>query len=444
MEEQNMYSWVVVGASFAALLFGPSINYAVGVFYVALLNEFNEDITLTAWLGALFSCMFALTGPVASLIINVSDCRTCVVMSGAFMMIGFSTSFLVTNMKLLFITYALIAGLGTGLAQTGSSVILGYYFPKKAGLATGISCSGVGLGIFIHPPLVQYLLESYGFHGTFLIAGGITFHVCVAGMLMRPTQFERRKQHTAVTTQSRWTMCGDICRLYSVLSNVSFLFFLLSLLCFSIAVSTEYLFLPDFFIKQGSTFQEGAFVISVSGIGSTASRVLVGLALSDERIESATVYSSLHGIMAGFTLILPFLQTSPYLRILYGLILGLYTGGAWVLVTTLTLEILGVGDFAAGLGVGLFSCGTGYLIGPPIAGALLQASGYYHSVFIFAVAMFFAATLLGFLSTMTRRPLTGDTRLDMTSPISQGNTPSCGKKSFGATKENGRNSKSVL
>ncbi|XP_046559486.1 monocarboxylate transporter 12-B-like isoform X2 [Haliotis rubra] len=327
MEEQNMYSWVVVGASFAALLFGPSINYAVGVFYVALLNEFNEDITLTAWLGALFSCMFALTGPVASLIINVSDCRTCVVMSGAFMMIGFSTSFLVTNMKLLFITYALIAGLGTGLAQTGSSVILGYYFPKKAGLATGISCSGVGL---------------------------------------------------------------------------------------------------------------------VSGIGSTASRVLVGLALSDERIESATVYSSLHGIMAGFTLILPFLQTSPYLRILYGLILGLYTGGAWVLVTTLTLEILGVGDFAAGLGVGLFSCGTGYLIGPPIAGALLQASGYYHSVFIFAVAMFFAATLLGFLSTMTRRPLTGDTRLDMTSPISQGNTPSCGKKSFGATKENGRNSKSVL
>ncbi|XP_048247256.1 monocarboxylate transporter 12-like [Haliotis rufescens] len=384
MVEPNRYSWVVVAASFASFLFGPSISYAVGVFYVALLNEFNEDITLTAWMGSLYSSMFALTGPIASLIINLFDCRTCVVTSGALMMIGFATSSLVTDMKLLFISYALIAGLGTGLAHTGSSVILGYYFPENAGLATGISISGVGLGIFVHPPLVGYLVESYGFHGAFLIVGGITFHVCVAGMLMRPATFERKRRHVAEKSKSRRTMCVDICRFYSVLSNLSFLCFIISLLCFALAVSTEYLFLPDFFIKQGSTFQEGAFVISASGIGSIVSRILIGFALSDEKIDSATVFPALNGIMAIFTLSLPLFLTSPFLRIFYGFILGLYTGGTWILVNTLTLQILKLEDFATGLGVGLFFCGTGFLIGPPIAGALVEASGRYDSGFIFA------------------------------------------------------------
>ncbi|XP_071086024.1 monocarboxylate transporter 12-like [Haliotis cracherodii] len=422
MEKQSMYPGVVLVASFTTMLLGPSLPYASGVIHVALLNEFQEDVTMTAWMGSLFSCMFALTGPIASLVINVFDCRTCVVMSGLLMMTGFATSYLVTEIRILFLTYSLIAGLGTGLAQAGSVVIIGYYFPDKPGLVTGISISGVGLGIFIQPPLFQYLMETYGVNGAFLIIGGMTLNACAAGLLMRPPEFERKRTQQAGKGQPSQrkitSICRDLTRFRHVVSNVSFIFFLCSVLCFSIAISTEYLFLPDFFIKQGSTFQEGAFVISASGIGSIGSRVLIGFALTDEKIDSATVYSAVNGIVAICTFLLPLFNTSSVLRIVYGFILGLYTGGTWVFLHTLTLEILGLQDFATGVGATLFSCGVGYLTGPPIAGAILEASGSYYSVFLLSGAMFFSTTVFGFLSTLSKRtlPQRGDLHLNVTIP----------------------------
>ncbi|XP_046559513.1 monocarboxylate transporter 12-like, partial [Haliotis rubra] len=266
MTKQSIYPAVVLFASFATMLCGPSIVYASGVIHVALLEGFQEDVTVTAWVGSLFSCMFALTG------------------------------------------------LGTGLAQTGSFVIIGYYFPVKTGLVTGISISGIGLGIFIHPPLLQYLTETFGVHGAFLITGGITLHVCIAGMLMRPSDIERKRKQRVRNEQpakrNMTSICRDVTSVYHVLSNISFVFFLCSLLCFSIAIATEYLFLPDFFIKHGSTFQESAFVISTSGLGSIVSRILIGFALSDEKIASATMYSSVNGIIAIFTFMLPLFNTS--------------------------------------------------------------------------------------------------------------------------------------
>ncbi|XP_046559490.1 monocarboxylate transporter 12-like isoform X2 [Haliotis rubra] len=367
-------------------------------------------------------------GPIASIVINVFDCRTCVVTSGVLMMVGFSASCFVTEIRTLFVTYSLIAGLGTGLAQTGSFVIIGYYFPVKSGLVTGISISGIGFGILIHPPLLQYLTETYGVHGAFLITGGIALHVCIAGMLMRPSDIERkRKQRVGKEQRAKRNMtsiCRDVRNVYHVFSNVSFLFFLCSLVCYSIAIATEYLFLPDFFIKQGSTFQESAFVVSTSGLGSIVSRILIGFALSDEKIGSATLYASLNGIIAIFTFMLPLFNTSSFLRILYGFILGLYSGGTWVLLNTLTLEILGIQDFATGVGAALFSCGVGYLTGPPIAGAIVEARGSYYSAFLLSGAMFFSTTVLGFLSTLSKRtqPRTKDSELKVTVLINEVDT----------------------
>ena len=45
------------------------------------------------------------------------------------------------------------------------------------------------VGTFVVPPVIKYLLDTYGFDGTFYILGGMVFHVSVAGMLFRPPEF---------------------------------------------------------------------------------------------------------------------------------------------------------------------------------------------------------------------------------------------------------------
>ncbi|XP_046560139.1 monocarboxylate transporter 12-like [Haliotis rubra] len=415
MERTGMYSWVVLAASFMTMMFGPSVNYATGVLHVALLTEFDEDLVLTTWVGSIFGCMFALAGPVASFVINVFSCRTCVVMSGIVMLVGFACSCLVADIRLLFMTYAVVAGLGTCLSGTGAIVVLGYYFPNNPAVAQGICVTGAGLGMFVHPVLVQYLLDTYGFHGAFLITGGITFHTCATGMLMRPSVIEKNKKRDVsgggqLGRKVILLLCGDCSRIGKVVKNISFLFFAFSIFCFALGLSSEYLFLPDFFMKQGATFQDASLVISLSGIGSVISRILTGIASADEKIGGAILHTSTASIMALFTLFVPLFQSSSYLQILFGFFLGLYTGGVWVHMNTLTLDILGLQNFATGVGVVMFFCGTGYLIGPPIAGAILEASGDYYNVFLFSGAMMFLASALGFLSTPkenTRKSLHG-------------------------------------
>ena len=55
-------SYVVLLASFFALLFNVGIGYTVGVFHVAVKETFETDGVLTVWLGSTYYCMFALAG----------------------------------------------------------------------------------------------------------------------------------------------------------------------------------------------------------------------------------------------------------------------------------------------------------------------------------------------------------------------------------------------
>ncbi len=59
---RKKYAWVVMLASFLTQFLSPSINYASGVIHVALLDRYDSDVTLTAWVGSVYTCMFALAG----------------------------------------------------------------------------------------------------------------------------------------------------------------------------------------------------------------------------------------------------------------------------------------------------------------------------------------------------------------------------------------------
>ena len=46
--------------------------------------------------------------------------------------------------------------------MVGAFVAIGYNFPHQASLLTGICVCGGGLGIFVHPPLLQVRRERGG------------------------------------------------------------------------------------------------------------------------------------------------------------------------------------------------------------------------------------------------------------------------------------------
>ena len=61
-----------------------------------------------------------------------------------------------------------------------------YYFDRRRAMATGIAVCGSGIGTFIFPPFMNFLLSIYGWRGSLVILAGISLNCCVFGALMRP------------------------------------------------------------------------------------------------------------------------------------------------------------------------------------------------------------------------------------------------------------------
>jgi MCP family monocarboxylic acid transporter-like MFS transporter 9 len=99
-------------------------------------------------------------------------------------------------MEMLFLTFGVIAGFGLSLCYVAAVVIVAYYFDKRRSFATGISVCGSGIGTFLFPPLIQYLIEYYGWRGCTVILAGIMLNMCICGALMRDLEWttHRAKQ----------------------------------------------------------------------------------------------------------------------------------------------------------------------------------------------------------------------------------------------------------
>lgn len=79
-----------------------------------------------------------------------------------------------------------LTGIGFGMIYLPSIVCVGHWFEKKRAFTTGIVVAGTGVGQFVFPPLVHYLVVEYGWEGTNLILAGIVLYCAVCGMTFLP------------------------------------------------------------------------------------------------------------------------------------------------------------------------------------------------------------------------------------------------------------------
>ncbi|KAK7092735.1 monocarboxylate transporter 12-like [Littorina saxatilis] len=184
------YAWVILLASVGCNYVNGVLVYFVGVIHVELLIKFQDDVTTTAWVGAVYSSLQMLGAPVAGWLVHRYSCRVSVVLGGVCLLVGFTVSAFATSVTQLVFTYGLIAGLGLGLCYSPTLMIVTFYFDRFRALASGVSVSGMAIGILTGSLTTQRMIDVYGLQGAFLLIAAFAFHCSVFGMLYRPTHHE--------------------------------------------------------------------------------------------------------------------------------------------------------------------------------------------------------------------------------------------------------------
>src|SRR3984893_1786569 len=141
-------------------LFTKPLQGALATTLPALQVTLTILIVLQTWLSPLQGYLIDKFGP-----------RLLVAIGGSLSGLGWVAASYATSLTMLYLTYGLLCGIGTGIVYIGIIGLMVRWFPEKRGLATGIVAAGYGFGAILTTFPINDMLASAGYQHTLAVFG---------------------------------------------------------------------------------------------------------------------------------------------------------------------------------------------------------------------------------------------------------------------------------
>lgn len=375
------WAWIVLISAFMIHLISYGFAWSTGVYYVVFLEAFQQPKSVTAWAGALPTAMCYAIGPISSMLTNKYGLRPVIMLGGVIAAVGLSLSYFAPSLYFLFFTFGALAGAGIGIAYIPSITAISYYFKERLNVAAGIAVSGIGVGNFIYPGLIRFLVNTYEWKSSLLILGAITLNICVFGALIqpidRPDAYQRKQPIIDISPFKK--------KGYVSLCFNNFLW--------CCGTSVLYIHLTALAESEGIDPDNSAFLISGLGIANLIGRFGFGLIAHHPRVNVIILYGTAFLIGGIFICVTPFCKS--FISLMFVAILfGVFSGCFGTLLVSILIQILGLHRFANGYGCLLLFEAAGQLLGGPLAGVMFDLSHSYSLSFSLGGALCIASAII--------------------------------------------------
>ncbi len=182
--------WLFLGTGVFTMLFS-GVLYAWSILKIPFKEAFNFSDSTLAFNFTLTMCFFCLGAFFGSLICKKTGPKITLLISGLLVATGFiSTGFLNQSspQSLLYLTYAILAGTGIGIAYNVVVSTVCSWFPDKKGLCSGALMMGFGVSTLLLGNIISILFEndSFGFSKTYITLGlVIGIVIIIAGIILK-------------------------------------------------------------------------------------------------------------------------------------------------------------------------------------------------------------------------------------------------------------------
>ncbi|MBI2850718.1 MAG: MFS transporter [Chloroflexi bacterium] len=394
------YGYIVVAASFLAMVVIHGIVNTFGVFFNPLQDYFQAS---RAAISAASSLSFFVMGFMAILMGILADrFGPRIVLSIGTVIFG-AGYLLMSQVSTLWQVYLVFAIIGIGFSPSDVvplSLVVRWFF-KKRGMMSGITKVGTGVGMTVMPVIATVLIDRYEWRTAFLILGILVLVTVIplAQLLRRdPREIgllpdgEKRQDlngqiaaetglslRQAIRTRQLWLVCG----LYAAL-----LF----------AAQSVLTHIVPYAVDLGISKPLAASIVATIGGSSIAGRLIMGF--SSDKIGRQ------RGILICFILLvtaLSWLQFAKELWMLYlfAAIYGFNHGGFFAQISPLIAWLFGTRSQGSLLGIVIFSGTLFGAISPIITGRLFDVSGTYRWAFLILLL----AAIIGLILITMLKPI---------------------------------------
>jgi MFS family permease len=164
------YGWTIVGLSMISMGFWFGIRTTFSVFFVALIDYFHWGRAEAAGAQSVAMFVYMIMAPIIGTLVDRIGPRRVILPGIILTGLGLFLCAQIRTLLQFYLFFGIIVGVGvTCLSIAPFTVILAHWFERKRGTANGLAGVGIGLGILILVPLIQYLISSHGWQFAFLI-----------------------------------------------------------------------------------------------------------------------------------------------------------------------------------------------------------------------------------------------------------------------------------
>jgi len=366
---------VVVAAFFSTFtLFG--IAYSFGAFFSSMAEEFGAGRGATSLMFSITAFLYFGLGMLSGRVADRFGPRPVLAVGAVVIGVGLMLTSLVDRLWIGYLTYGLGVGVGVACGYVPMLAAVGGWFEQRRAIASGVAVEGVGLGTLLIARFAAELISSYGWRTTYVIFGlgaPAVLMVCLLGAARPPVRLDE----------------AEPLRIGEAVRTSAFRWFYVSAMLMSMALFVPFVFLAAFAEEHGIGKVAAASLLGVIGGGSIVGRL--GLAaLGDWLGRMRVLRGSL--LLLGLSFLF-WLSAGDSFKLLFvfAIVMGIAYGGFIALSPAVTAEMFGLAGLGGVMGALYTAAGVGGLIGPPLAGMLIDYTNSYTVVIVSAMVLSFVA-----------------------------------------------------
>ncbi|KAI0024379.1 major facilitator superfamily domain-containing protein [Xylariomycetidae sp. FL0641] len=367
-------AWLQVVACFALYANTLGVLNTFGAFqpyYEKTLLQDNSPSAIS-WIGSIQSFALFAIGVFIGPLYDAGYCRALLLSGAFFNTLGFMTTSVSSEYWQIFLAQGVCIGLGTSFLSIPSiALVPGYFTPPRRARAMGLATLGSGLASTLYPILFQNLQPRIGFPWTVRVLGFITLALSsLAIAVARPRYSKPRNGRTPGKGGSIWEIVKE-----ANLGEKHYLVFVTAIFFNNLGFFVPLVYLQSYAAEHGMR-------------GLAVTKYLLPI-LNSSSLFGRLVPSAMAGrvgIVNTFTIVCFLYSASVFYwtsattvagNIAFAVLYGFFSGGVVafspVVLTSLTDDLSYLGTRLGALSI---LKGIGSLAGTPIAGAIVQSSGY--------------------------------------------------------------------
>ena len=382
------------------LLFGvvammsiSSPQYTWTLFTGPLTHKLDASLAELQWTFSLLIILQTFLSPVQAYLVDRFGPRNLIAAGAAMSGGSWVLASFASSLGMLYLTYGIIGGFGTGIIYVGIIGLMVRWFPDRRGLATGLAAAGYGFGAVFTSFPIDSMIKSQGYEHTLLVWGlvqGVIGILAALGLRVPPAGYQpsgAKPELVRIELQSRRSYTPG-----EMLRNPIFwlLFVMMAMMSTSglMVVSNVGPFAKEFKVADVMVLGlMGALPLSL-----TLSRITNGVTrpffgwVSDHIGREGTMALAFFLEAAAILVLFAFLDNPVLFVVLTGLVFFGW-GEIFSLFPATLTDTFGTEFAATNYGFLYIAQGVGSILGGPAAAFLKQTTGSWLTVFLIVAGL---------------------------------------------------------